>query len=66
MSDHDREPRRLALQAVVEIDRGVSIAMQEITAGRFMQARETLAVVGLLLTQLEAAIQQIPRPGGAS
>lgn len=60
--DDVAESRRLALQAVVEIDRGLTIADRELRAGRFMEARHTTATVRALLPLLESAIQRIGRP----
>lgn len=60
-----REAKRLALQGVVEIDRGLAIALQELRAGRFMAARETLESARALTPVLEGAIQGI-RPKGAA
>lgn len=51
-----------ALQSVVEIQRGVDIAVIAITAGRFMEARDMLATVGKLTTLCERAIQGMRRP----
>lgn len=56
------EPRRLALQAVVEIDRGLTVADGELRAGWFMDARDTTATVRALLPLLEGAIQRIGCP----
>ncbi len=60
-----REAKRLALQGVVEIDRGLAIALQELRAGRFMAARQTLEATRALTPVLEGAIQGI-RPKGAA
>lgn len=60
-----REAKRLALQGVVEIDRGLAIALQELRAGRFMAARQTLETTRALTPVLEGAIQGIRSKGAA-
>ena len=60
-----REAKRVALQGVVELDRGLSLAIQELRAGRFMAARQTLEATRALTPVLEGAIQGI-RPKGAT
>lgn len=60
-----REAKRVALQGVVEIDRGLALALQELRAGRFMAARQTLEATRALTPVLEGAIQGI-RPKGVA
>lgn len=57
----EKESRRIALQAVVEVHRGLDIAEREIRGGQFMAARDTLGIVRGLLPMLEQSIQRIDR-----
>lgn len=56
------EARALALQGIAELSRGVDIAAGEIRAGKFMQARETLALAKVGALVAEAAVQAIRFP----
>lgn len=55
------EHQALALQLVVEIDRGMDIADKELKAARFADARDSLAVARRLLPSLEKLIQAKPK-----
>lgn len=55
----ESEARAMALQGIVELSRGVDIAVSEIRKGLFMQAAETLLLAKAGCVVTEAAIQKI-------
>lgn len=55
-----REHQAAALQLIVELDRGLNIAQQQLKLGRFTDARTTLDADRALLPTLEQLIQHRP------
>jgi hypothetical protein len=55
----ESEARAIALQGIVELSRGVDIAVSEIRKGLFTQAAETLLLAKAGCVVAEAAIQKI-------
>ena len=55
------EHHRAALQLIVEIERGLTVADMEVRRARFSDARNTIAALRGLLPPLEKLIQRRPR-----
>jgi len=58
----DAEARAMALQGIVEIARGVDIAISEIRSGKFMDAQGSLLLAKAGAVVAEAAVQKIRTP----